>query len=174
MEASIDQPKNFILTFALYAVFVKSLLVYRDHQNDIQSSHANQSSLLRGAHPSREFPEFAISNLGKFYRQRRSFFDDFEMIVIDKELALREVERIIGQSLVVSLQALRHLIRFFVLIVIREEYGLVLMSFLQFFALLPTEVHHLHYQSPQDLPQSLTGKPRVFIAQPSEVRLLEG
>lgn len=148
METSIDQPKHFLLTLALNAVFVKSLLVYRDHQNDIQSSHADQSGLLRTANPRAEFSELAISNLRKFYGQRRGFFNDFEMIVVDKELALGEVEGIIGQSLVILLQALRHLIGFLVLIVIREEYGLVLMPFLQFFALPSTEANDLYYQSP--------------------------
>lgn len=148
IEASIDQPKHLLLTLALYAVFVKSLLVNGDDQNDIQSSHAYQSSLLRSSHPSREFPEFTIPNLAEFNRKRRSFFDDFKMIVVDKELALGKVKGIISQSFLILLQALRHLIRFFVLIVIREEYGLILMAFLQFFALPTTEANDFHYQPP--------------------------
>lgn len=69
------------------------------------------------------------------------------MIVVDKELAPGEVEGIIGQSFVDLLQTCRHLIRLFVLIVIREEYGLILMSFLQFLALPTTIINQIYYQS---------------------------
>ena len=147
METSIDQPQHILLTLTQYAVFVKSLIVYWDYQNDVKSSYAHQSSLSRNAHPSTKFPELAISNLRKFYWQRRSFFNDFKMIVVDKELAPGEVEGIIGQSFVDLLQTCRHLIRLFVLIVIREEYGLILMSFLQFLALPTTIINQIYYQS---------------------------
>jgi hypothetical protein len=56
VETSIDQWKHLLLPLALYAVFVKSFIVYGDDQYDIESSHADQSSPLRRTNPSSEFP----------------------------------------------------------------------------------------------------------------------
>lgn len=161
MDADVDYPPGWLPSPAFDAVLVEDLIRDGDDEHYVESSHPNQDVLLRRGDPAGELAQLAVAQRIEPHGHGGGLADDFEVIVVDEELAAGKVKGVLAVTVLLP-QRLQHLLGLLVLIIMWEENGLILIALLKLLALLPAELEDLVDGLPQHLAQLLQRKATIL------------